>query len=596
MRRLCLALTTVTVLMTGTAARAATWTTLPSGTAETINAIDYRSPSQYVYVTSLGKLFRNGAQSGGATTGGSPLNGLAMSPDGTIGIAVGTSGKIMRSTDSGATWAALSPVTSYPNTNCAGTAGSASTVTENLTSVSWADATTAYATGLPTAGYQPSPILKTTDGGATWADINRSSSGNCVINNTGELSDVAAIPDSSTVWFIGQDLGERWVSFDGATTATARPASAMNFSTGLPRIAVSAEQQDWLYAVDRVDSGSALNLVRSTDSGASFGAFTHANGNLIVPSLYGVAAVGQTMLAVGNAGAIYLSTDATTVYNISATGARASTNWRDVSMASTSSAAVAGLGGAIIATANASAIPDLIAPTGSIDDPGPTAVAVPQTFTATLTDDIGGSGIDPTSITWSATAPGAGTVTGSGNPTTLTLSLAATWTVRVNFRDLAGNAGTATRTVTVGSTTTPGPPTVLGPPIVSNPPATSAPPTPPKNSNSSTKTTSTNVGNTHISLTVPRKCVKPGKTFKVTLSWKRVKKNKNGKLIKITRADFYVAGARIKIDRKAPYVQRLTVKVGTTSGSTVEVRARAFMKVRKGKQPTKSITNTIRTC
>ena len=134
-----------------------------------------------------------------------------------------------------------------------------------------------------------------------------------------------------------------------------------------------------------------------------------------------------------------------------------------------------------------------------------------------------------------------------------------------------------------------------GTPIVPNPPSTSAPPTPPKNSTSSTKTTSTKAGNTRISLTVPRKCVKPGKSFKVTLGFKRIKK-KGKVVIKVTRSDFYIAGERVKIDKEAPYVQRLTVRVGTTSGATVEVRARAFLKVKKGKQPTKSVTNTVRTC
>ena len=518
----------------GADARAATWTTLPSGTTETINAIDYRSSSQYVYATNLGKLFRNGTQAAGATTGGSPLNGLAMSPDGTIGIAVGTNGKIMRSTDSGATWAALSPVASYPDTDCAGTPGSASTVTEDLTGISWANATTAYATALPAVGFQPSPILKTTDGGVTWADVNRSSSGNCVINSTGELSDVAAIQGSSTVWFVGQDLGERWVSFDDVTTATARPAAAMNFSTGLPRIAMSAEQQDWLYAVDRVDSGTGLNLVHSTDSGVSFGTFTQASGNPIVPKLYGVAAVGQTMLAAGNAGSIYLSADASTVYNIAGTGGLASINWRDVSMASTSSAAVAGLNGVIAASANANAIPDLGAPTGVIEDPGVTAPLTPQTFTAVLDDNIGGSGIDPASITWTASAPGAAALSGSGNPVTLTMPTAGSWTLRVNFRDVAGNAATATRTITVGTPVTPTTPAGPGTspvPTTPNSPGTGG-------NTGSTRTTTTTVGNTRISLTVPRKCVQPGKSFKVTLGWKRVKKSKNGKLVKITRSDF----------------------------------------------------------
>ena len=96
-------------------------------------------------------------------------------------------------------------------------------------------------------------------------------------------------------------------------------------------------------------------------------------------------------------------------------------------------------------------------------------------------------------------------------------------------------------------------------------------------------------------LKLPRSCVKVGQRFKVTLSWKR-KKRKGNLFVKITRADFYVAGVRVKIDKTAPFRQTLIVKAGATPGSTIQVRARAFIKVRRGKGPKKSIRANIRVC
>lgn len=52
----------------------------------------------------------------------------------------------------------------------------------------------------------------------------------------------------------------------------------------------------------------------------------------------------------------------------------------------------------------------------------------------------------------------------------------------------------------------------------------------------------------------------------------------------------------MKIDRVAPFTQVLTVTAGAKSGSTITLRARAFIKVRRGKSPTKSIRATIRVC
>lgn len=94
---------------------------------------------------------------------------------------------------------------------------------------------------------------------------------------------------------------------------------------------------------------------------------------------------------------------------------------------------------------------------------------------------------------------------------------------------------------------------------------------------------------------VPRRCVNPGARFKVRLTWKR-KKRKGNVFVKVRRSDFYIGKKRVKIDRKAPFTQTLTVTLSTKRGSTQTVRARAFIKVRHGKSPTKSIRATFKVC
>ena len=66
--------------------------------------------------------------------------------------------------------------------------------------------------------------------------------------------------------------------------------------------------------------------------------------------------------------------------------------------------------------------------------------------------------------------------------------------------------------------------------------------------------------------------------------------------MKVRRSDFYIGTKRVKIDKKAPFSQTLTVTASTKRGSTQTVRARAFIKVKKGKSPTKSIKATFKVC
>jgi len=132
-------------------------------------------------------------------------------------------------------------------------------------------------------------------------------------------------------------------------------------------------------------------------------------------------------------------------------------------------------------------------------------------------------------------------------------------------------------------------PPVVRPPIV-NPPVV----TPPRPV-STVKTTTATAGGAKLSLGTPRACVPAGGTFTVTLKFAKIKR-KGNLFVKVTRVDFSGTGIKTKIDRRAPFRQTLRVKVGTTKGAKVTVRARAFIKVRRGRGPKKSIRASVTVC
>ena len=98
-----------------------------------------------------------------------------------------------------------------------------------------------------------------------------------------------------------------------------------------------------------------------------------------------------------------------------------------------------------------------------------------------------------------------------------------------------------------------------------------------------------------VTLTGPRSCIRRGGTFVATLKWKR-KKRKGNLFVKVRRTDFYIGTRRVKIDRRAPFRQTLRVRATAVRGSTVRLRARAFIKVKRGRSPKKSLFVTFRVC
>ena len=129
-------------------------------------------------------------------------------------------------------------------------------------------------------------------------------------------------------------------------------------------------------------------------------------------------------------------------------------------------------------------------------------------------------------------------------------------------------------------------------------PGTTPPPgttTPPTTTPARPLRRTVNVPGGSVTLTGPRSCVRRGGTFVATLKWKR-KKRKGNLFVKVRRTDFYIGTRRVKIDRRAPFRQTLRIRATSVPGSTVRLRARAFIKVKRGRSPKKSLFVTFRVC
>lgn len=567
-RRLALAASAILALLVPAApAAAGIWSPIASGTTADITAVDYVGPGSIVYGTAGGQLMKGGVVKDNSNAG-LTVNDIAFNPSGTVGLAALNGGKLMRTTNGGETWSPVALITRNSASPCTGAATVAGAPTGNLTAVSWGDDSTAYVVGA-----DKGLVQKTVDGGASWAEASRLNDGTCRVN-AGALNDVEAV-SANVVYVLSNYFGERYFSADGLTTTAAHQSeTSVNCYTEAARFAVDRNGPNRIWVVDACSSNLSFGF--SSNSGASFDiSLEYPNGDAYALSgLNGIDAAGGSALAVGNGGAILVDLDGPTAYYQRADGADATSAWLAVSKLDAGNAVVTGRNGRMVVSTTADAIPDVVPPAGTISGPATATAGVPVAFTANVADNAGGSGIDPASFTWSATGvPAAG-----GNPATLTFPSAGFYTVNVAFKDLAGNSATASYGVRVSAP-------------VKGPAPTPTPTTTPK----ATKTTTATVPGATIKLGTPNACVAPGKTFRVTLTWKK-QKRKGNRFVKVRRADFYIGSKRVKIDRKAPFTQTLTVKAGTKPGSKVTVKARAYIKVSKGKSPTKSIKSTVKVC
>jgi photosystem II stability/assembly factor-like uncharacterized protein len=414
-----------------------------TGTTNTISAIAWPTANTLVFATSAGHIFHEtgpGAFAQSTVTPAAPLGftDVAMSSDGTKGVAVGHSGALYHSADSGATWTAVPAVADF------GACGQLYTpsipLTDDLYSAHFADANTVYVTGAN------DDILRSTDGGAHFGEINKSDVSNnvaCKVNGNHEAVGDTAWIDANHGFFLSTYFGDLFSTTDGLASAVGTfKSEALNSYGVQDRLALDSADPSRMWAVSPFPACGTLCFVGSTDGGTTFNSVTydgHQNG------LQDIADSGTTVVAAGNGGDIYTSPDGKNFFRQVAPGALATNDWNSVAVLNSTTAAVGGANGALVVTSTANAVPDTTAPTGTISGPTKLTTGAFGPYTASAQDNAGGSGVDASSFSWSI--PGQAAQTGSH--VTFGFSNPGTYTVTVSFKDFAGNAGTATISITV---------------------------------------------------------------------------------------------------------------------------------------------------
>ena len=445
---------------------------LPAGSADIIQTIEYQAPDRLWYGTGSGKLF---TKTGGAMTqtlnaAGVQFHDIAFKPGSPVGIAVGSGGNIWRTANAGSTWTRVN-FNTWPacDTDSPNNGDIAPLTNPNfaLYSVEWGPGDRVFVSG------EDHTYLRSNNTGSTWTEINKYKDVEegyptyktiyCRVKlSATDLVvlpvDAAAADNAIPLYMLNTDNNVRFSS-DGLASS---PATKANLGC--------SGSLDKAFAVDPV------NPARQWSTTAAPGCFyrteddstyehvdaENPNGDTL-GEMHDVAAAGSplTVIAVGKGGDILNSADGQHFYLNRADGALATKDWHAVDGFDRDHFAVGGGNGTLIVTTAGSSIPDLVAPQGTITGPDTVTVGQAASFTANATDNAGGSGIDAASFAWTAPSSGGG----SGQATSLTFTSAGTHTVKVVFRDVAGNVGEATKVVTVKAVVTqqpPPPPPALG--------------------------------------------------------------------------------------------------------------------------------------
>jgi photosystem II stability/assembly factor-like uncharacterized protein len=354
----------------GPASAASIWTSVASGTAGTIAVIATPKAGEVVFTTTAGKVFHLVAGSFVEATVSPAMpfafEDLAMSPDGTVGIAVGEAGAIYRSADSGASWTKVTGTTAWAG-SCGG--GGNVPLAENLFSVHFASASVAYISGAD------DDILKSTDGGMHWSEVNKDSS-SCLIHS----------PIGDTAWgepnigyLLSDDFGGLWRTTDGiggSVGGTTQIGSSVNGFEGGDRLALDADDPLRMWATN---PGPGLSYFQySVNGGANWSSPTLTDDATTVSFLDLASGIGTNVIAVGTGGAIYTSLDGVSFTREPAPDSLAGATWEAVAFQPGSTIAwVGGTNGALLTTAQANVQP---APTTASP---PASTAPPTTLIAT---------------------------------------------------------------------------------------------------------------------------------------------------------------------------------------------------------------------
>jgi hypothetical protein len=427
-------------LLPGSAA-AGIWTPADSGTTEEITAVDYRADAMR-YVTNNGKIFKKVGGAAGvqeASFTGRQFFDIAMSPDGSKGLAAADTGKLYRF--DGTTWSEVSLANStydYGGSSpCSSSPEPAdpqdAAPTTNLLAVAWSSNTVAWvATGAT------GQILKSVNGGVGWSEASRKPDRTCRISRA--ITDIVPIPGSDQdVYFLDDYFAGLWRTTDQLVSSGQRRDELINCYSIVFRGAVDPGSPNRFSAAGPCEG--TLHWGFTSDAGTSQN-YTESGGS----KLRDIAGQAGVFIAAGDAGQIEQTFDGRTVFGQPADGALATKDWRAVDFLDASHAVVAGVGGAMVVSDRANEMPDVVAPTVTITGPAKVSAGAPTAFTASAVDNAGGVGIDPAGFQWT----GNGLAPTTAATATYTFPAPGTYSVRVKARDLRGNVSQeATLTVTV---------------------------------------------------------------------------------------------------------------------------------------------------
>ena len=450
-------LTLACLLCLAPSAHAANWSEINSGTTAEITAIEFQGDGRFWYTTANGEIFKRNPD-GTFTRKFGPtsirLNDIEFqSGGGGIGFAAGAGGQVLRSVDNGDNWTSVntggSPIpvskkgTTFPDCRATEPLGEVFSVRFAGNSRVWI-----FAEGSQLATSQPGTPANVGALG-TWVDANRDTKGTpsadddtCRIrgdiygdgHSDGFFSptnpDVGHIVAASfaAVFFTSNNL---------AGDAIRRPAEAGNAGLGRRKLVGDPDNTSRMWSVAPAPYGRSTTGY-TDDAYATLKTWVIGNDSkreFSANGPYDVDFAGGTVLAAGDAGMILNSTDGANFFYTDATGSLATQAWRAVSLASATQGAVGGTGGKLIVTSDSNVIPDITAPTVSIQGPATGKTGTPVTFTAQAADNAGGSGVDPNSFVWKVT----GFPDQTGPNATYNFTSTGSYTVRLTVRDLAGN-------------------------------------------------------------------------------------------------------------------------------------------------------------
>jgi hypothetical protein len=379
-------------------ASAGIWTEVPSGTASTITAIEYQSDARFWFTTSSGEIWKRKADLSGfqlvRSASAIALNDIEFQAGGQIGLAVGDGGQVVRSTNGGDSWAA---VTGIPVSNVGDGSSNQCTFNVALGNVNFVrfagnGRVWIGADGRQLATSQPASAANV---GATgfWIDANRKpipvAGDNCWIAQSDGFADmfVTSNPD---VFYLATG-GSEAVLFSTnnlAGSPQTKPAGSANGFTLGGRIAGDRTNPDRLWAVSGAPYGNST--AQYTEDGyqsAEWFRVVNADAHPFPsngPS--DVAFAGGTVLSAGNAGYVLTSVNGRDFSWNGGDGPLATTDWRAVALASGAQGAVGGIGGKLMLTTQANFTP------GGGTGPGPGPGTGPITPTKTFGFSFSGKG------------------------------------------------------------------------------------------------------------------------------------------------------------------------------------------------------------